>query len=169
MDGVLVNFNANIPQYALSTNRPSEKLNTNTRLLKNRMWHEIENTPDFWHNLPINDDIQIVLDAATNIGELFVLSKTPGADHFVNADKYVEFVANEKRDWIQRNLANYFDKTHVIICTGAKGKLISPSSFDILVDDRIDNIDEWHNAGGRCVHFTSAKDALYSISHEKFK
>ena len=169
MDGVLVNFNSHIPQYAINTNRPSEKLDSDTRSAKVRMWHEIENTPTFWHDLPINDGILPVLDTTKNIGELFVLSKTPGASNFVTGDKYVDFVANEKRNWIQHNLGNYFDKEHVIICTGAKGKLMSPSQFDILVDDRIDNIDEWRNSGGRCVHFTSAKDALYCISHEIFK
>lgn len=116
----------------------------------------------------MTDNIQLVLDVAGNIGKLCVLSKTPRAKNFVGGDKYVAFVASEKRDWILRNLGNYFAPENIIICTGAKGELVSPTLNDILVDDSIDNVNEWRENGGRGVHFTNAYDAKLAILREKF-
>jgi 5'(3')-deoxyribonucleotidase len=168
MDNTLVNFNAHLPKYAIGTNRPSEKLDGDARSAKIRMWREIENTPNFWRDLPMTDGISSVLNAAQNIGELFVLSKTPRAKNFIGGEKYVNFVASEKRDWILRNLGDYFVAQNIIICTGPKGELVSPTTTDILVDDRIDNIEEWRNMGGRGIHFLSVQSALYSILHTRF-
>lgn len=168
MDGVLVNFNAHAPKYAFGTNRPTEKLDDTTRAAKAKMWHDIESKPDFWHNLPMTDGIKSVLDVAGNIGKLRVLSKTPKAKNFIGGDKYVAFVASEKRDWILRNLGNYFNTKDIIICSGPKGELITPTKKDILVDDRIDNINEWCEMGGRGVHFVKAQDAMLAILHERF-
>lgn len=168
MDNTLVNFNAHLPKYALCTNRPTEKLDDAARAAKRQMWLDIENTPKFWHDLPMTDNIQLVLDVAGNIGKLCVLSKTPRAKNFVGGDKYVAFVASEKHDWILRNLGNYFAPENIIICTGAKGELVSPTLNDILVDDRIDNVNEWRENGGRGVHFTNAYDAKLAILREKF-
>ena len=168
MDNTLVNFNAHLPKYALCTNRPTEKLDDAARAAKRQMWLDIENIPKFWHDLPMTDNIQLVLDVAGNIGKLCVLSKTPRAKNFVGGDKYVAFVASEKRDWILRNLGNYFAPENIIICTGAKGELVSPTLNDILVDDRIDNVNEWRENGGRGVHFTNAYDAKLAILREKF-
>ena len=168
MDNTLVDFNAHLPKYALDTNRPTEKLDADARAAKLQMWHWIENTPNFWHDLPITDGIRSVLNIAGDMGKLYVLSKTPKARNFIGGDKYVAFVASEKRDWVLRNLGNYFNTKDIIICAGPKGELISPNRNDILVDDRIDNINEWREIGGRGLHFTNARDAYLAIKHERF-
>lgn len=168
MDGVLANFNAHAPKCASDTNRPSDQLNETARIAKRQMWQTIESTDDFWHNLPITGGIESVLDSAQNIAELFVLSKTPNPKNFVNGEKYIAFIANEKRDWIARNMGNYFDADHVIICAGKKGEFISPSQFDILVDDRIDNINEWCESGGHGIHFMNVQDTCDAILNKKF-
>lgn len=168
MDNTLVNFNAHLPKYALNTNRPTEKLDSDARAAKLQMWRQIENIPNFWHDLPITDGIQSVLNVAGKIGKLRVLSKTPKAKNFIGGDKYVAFVASEKRDWILRNLGNYFSNENIIICSGPKGELITPNKNDILVDDRIDNINEWREMGGRGIHFINVHDVFWNIIHEKF-
>lgn len=70
----------------------------------------------------------------------------------------VDFVANEKRKWIQNNLSKFFDAKHVIICDCPKGELMHPSKKDILVDDRQENIKEWEAHGGTGVLFTNVAD-----------
>ena len=168
MDNTLVDFNAHLPKYALGTNRPTEKLDADARAAKLQMWHWIENTPNFWHDLPITDGIRSVLNIAGDMGKLYVLSKTPKARNFIGGDNYVAFVASEKRDWVLRNLGNYFNTKDIIICAGPKGELINPNRNDILVDDRIDNINEWREIGGRGLHFTNTRDAYLAIKHERF-
>ena len=168
MDNTLVNFNAHLPKYALNTNRPTEKLDDAARAAKLQMWHQIENTPNFWHDLSITEGIKSVLNVAGKIGKLHVLSKTPKPKNFIGGDKYVAFVASEKRNWILRNLGDYFNAEDIIICTGPKGELIHPTKRDILVDDRIDNINEWREMGGRGVHFINVHEAFLVILHEKF-
>ena len=90
---------------------------------------------------------------------------------FVGGQKYVDFVANEKRKWIANNLSKFFDAKHVVICDCPKGGLIHPSNKDVLVDDRQENIKEWE--GGIGVLFTNAIDTEKRLillkNHAKIK
>lgn len=155
MDGVLVNFDAMIP-WGAKYNHPSETLNDEDRAAKKRFWQTVEQTPNFWRDMPMMPDTKNMLSTAQKIGEIFVLSKTPGAKHFVGGNEYVKFVANEKRNWIKTNLPSFFDEQHIIICDGNKGELIHPIHNDILIDDRQENITEWEKHRGRGILFTNA-------------
>lgn len=157
MDGVLVDFDAMRPN-AKDLNHPSEDLSPEKRAAKKLFWQEIEKQPDFWRNIPIMSNIEYLLTTAFDMGEIFVLSKTPGAKKFVGGQKYVNFVADEKRKWIATHLNKFFDEKHVIICSGPKGELMHPTKTDILIDDRPENINEWESHGGVGVLFTNALD-----------
>ncbi len=169
MDGVLVNFDTNAAGGA-NLNHPSETLSPELKALKTQFWQKIEQNKNFWHDIPVMPRITELLSTAKQYSELFVLSKTPGAHHFVSGQTYVDFVANEKRNWIAEHLSEFFDANHVIICDGAKGKLIHPTKDDILVDDRKENIDEWISQGGTGVLFKNAIDAknllIETINHK---
>lgn len=150
MDGVLVDF----PQNAdINTNRPTQFLDNNARDAKKKMWQTIESNTRFWRDLPAIPNINTMLYYAMQMGEIFVLSKTPNAKNFIAGQDYVNFIANEKRMWILKKLPIFFDDKHIIICDTPKGTLIKPDQNHILVDDRIDNIQEWENAGGAGVLF----------------
>ena len=104
------------------------------------------------------ENTEYLLTTASDVGEIFVLSKAPRAEKFIGGQKYVEFVAKEKRKWIASNLSRFFDAKHVIICNGQKGKVMQPNNQDVLVDDRQENITEWESHGGVGVLFTNALD-----------
>ena len=157
MDGVLANFDFMNPNSA-DLNHPSEDLSPEQRAAKKQFWLDIEKRPDFWHDIPVMDNIERLLNAAKSNGEIFILSKTPSAKHFVNGEKYVKYVADEKRKWVLKHLGKFFDTEHIIICDGQKGKLIHPTKEDILIDDRYENISEWESHGGRGILFTNATD-----------
>lgn len=150
MDGVLVDFPQNTD---VNTNRPTQFLDDNARTAKKKMWHTIESNTHFWRDLPAIPNISIMLYSAMSMGEIFVLSKTPNAKNFIAGQDYVNFIANEKRTWILKKLPIFFDDKHIIICNTPKGELMNPGPNHILVDDRIDNIQEWENAGGVGVLF----------------
>ena len=164
MDGVLANFDAMRPNNK-DLNHPSGELSPEKRAAKKAQWQEIEKQPNFWHDIPVMENIEYLLSTAFDIGELFVLSKMPGAEKFVGGQKYVDFVANEKRKWIVANLNKFFDAKHVIACNGPKGKFMHPTKSDILVDDRAENIDEWESSGGVGVLFTNVIDTTNKLKN----
>jgi len=158
MDGVLVDFNSMRPNDK-DLNHPSEELSDEKRAAKKKFWQDIEQEPNFWRDIPEMKNAAHLLTVAAGMGEIFVLSKTPGAEKFIGGQKYVDFVADEKRKWIAAHFNKFFDAEHVIICDGAKGALMQPTNTDILIDDRPENITEWESHGGRGILFTDSIDA----------
>ena len=168
MDGVLANFASMTPNSA-QFNRPSEILAPDLQVQKKQFWLNIEKNKNFWRDIPVMFGTENMLSVFQKYGELFVLSKTPGAKNFEGGSKYVEFVAKEKRKWIAKHLGNFFDKEHVIICDGPKGALIKPTNTDILVDDRPDNIQEWIGCGGRGILFNKSLTAQQIVNYFNYQ
>ena len=162
MDGVLVDFDSARPNTG-DFNHPSEELSPEMRAAKKQFWLDIEQQENFWRNLPVMANAERLLDVAKSMGEIFILSKTPSAKHFITGQNYVDFVANEKRKWVLKHLGNFFDDGHIIICDGNKGELVKPAAEDILVDDRRENIIEWESCGGRGILFANATDATQKL------
>ena len=167
MDGVLVNFNSMVPNNS-DLNHPSEQLTPEKRAAKTQFWRKIEQTPNFWRDIPMTNNADYMLSVAHECGEIFVLSKPPSAKHFATGQDYVNFVANEKRKWIATNFPYFFNESHVIICDSSKGKLIKPTFDDILVDDRQENVKDWVECGGRGILFRDAMDTVNKIQMEYY-
>ena len=162
MDGVIANFDSMLPGSA-KFNHPSEHLSEKERAGKTQFWQTVEQTPNFWADMPVIKDSEHMLSVARDKGEIFVLSKTPGAKHFKSGQKYVDFVASEKIKWVLKKLPGFFDKSHIIICGKSKGAFMHPTPDDILVDDRIENINEWAEHGGRGILYTDAISTAQKI------
>jgi len=167
MDGVLVDFayGARMCQNFADLNHPSEDLSPEQREAKRLFWLQIEQQDNFWCNLPVMDGAEQLLTVAKSVGEIFILSKTPGKKHFVNAEKYVQFVADEKRKWVLKHLGKFFDNEHIIICDSKKGALAKPSHEDILIDDRCENIAEWESCGGHGILFINSIDSVNKLKN----
>ncbi len=168
MDGVLVDFEhgaRNVYQNFADLNHPSEELSPEQREAKRQCWLKIEQQGDFWCNLPVMNDAEQLLGVAKSVGEIFILSKTPSAKHFVNGEKYVQFVADEKRKWVLKHLGKFFDDEHIIICNGKKGALAKPMPEDVLIDDRCENINEWESCGGRGILFVNSIDSANKLKN----
>lgn len=164
MDGVLADFDASIST-SQDLNHPTENLTAANRALKEKLWHDIEQNVKFWSDMPIIKNAEQMLNTATRHAECFVLSKAPSAKHFINGEKYVRFIENEKRKWILKHFGNFFDISHIIICNGNKGELIHPTHNDILIDDRQENIKDWELCGGRGILFQDAATTSYAIEN----
>ena len=153
MDGVLADFDASAPKNSQSLNHPSESMNDAEKQAKKQFWLTIEQNKNFWRDIPVFAGIKEILKSAQDKGEIFVLTKTPSAKHFVGGQDYVDFITKEKIDWILKNLPEFFDEKHIIVCDGKKGALIKPTATDILIDDRTENITEWEQYNGRGILF----------------
>lgn len=168
MDGVLVDFEygaRNICQNFADLNHPSEDLSPEQREAKRQFWMKIEQQDDFWRKLPVMDGAEQLLSVAKSVSEIFILSKTPGKKHFINGEKYVQFVADEKRKWVLKHMGKFFDDERIIICDGKKGALAKPMPEDILIDDRCENIAEWESCGGRGILFVNASDCTNKLKN----
>ena len=169
MDGVITDFDSMHPD-SVRFNHPSSELSESERAAKTQFWKDIEKNESFWRDMPMITGAEDMISAASQCGEVFILSKTPGTKHFESGQKYVDFVASEKRKWVLKNLRQYFDENHIIICDGDKAALIHPTQNDILVDDRAENINGWNKSGGRGILFTGssiAKEIILQIGNHK--
>lgn len=162
MDGVLADFAGaakNIPDFGTDLNYATSGMTEEQKAAKKKYWLAIEQISDFWSGMKPVQNITILLDYAQSVGELFVLTKTPSANKFVNGQEYVNKIADAKRAWIKKHFSNYFDDKNIIVCSGKKGDLICPDSDCILIDDRADNIAQWCDCGGCGILFITPADA----------
>ena len=164
MDGVLADFDSSAPKNSQALNHPSESMSDAEKQAKRQFWQTIEQNKNFWRDIPVFAGVKEVLKSAQAKGEIFVLTKTPGAKHFVGGQDYVDFVTKEKIDWILKNMAEFFDKKHIIVCDGKKGALINPTADDILIDDRAENITEWEQHNGRGILFDEISRVIKEIN-----
>ncbi len=167
MDGVLADFyqgTVDLPPVSVDLNLQTKQMDDAGRAAKRARWRMIEQRPHFWRDLPVMSGIDDLLRTAAQRGELYVLTKVPGAKNFVGSDAYVDFIDREKRAWIARHMPHYFDDTHVIVVRGAKEDLIHPTSNDLLIDDRAGNIADWCAAGGRGIVFENPCDTIKQLT-----
>lgn len=162
MDGVLADFDVSAAGYSdtnINLNNSSLNLSGDACDAKRRRWQRIEMDKNFWRDIPVVPGIEKLLDTARGIGEMFVLTSVPGAKNFVGGAAYVDFIEQEKREWIKHYFGQYFSDKNVIVARIPKEQLIRPTQNDILIDDRTGNVDGWCAAGGRGIVFTTAPHA----------
>ena len=168
MDGVLADFDAaaagidNVCGNDL--NRQTKEMDAVALNAKKMRWRRIEEKPTFWRDMPVMCGIDALVRVAAGRGEIFVLTKAPGAKNFAGGDVYVDFIEDEKRDWISRNMSEFFDNAHVIVARIAKEELLHPGYDDILIDDRAGNVADWCAAGGRGIVFRDVDSAIKELT-----
>ena len=170
MDGVLADFDKSadaIFPRTINLNLSGSDLADQLRLQKQERWKRIEASPYFWRDIPQIPNVIELLNIADKMGELFILSKTPATKYFSTGETYTNFVVAEKKNWVLKNFAKYFKEQNIIITNIDKDKLIKPTINDILIDDRIQNITKWRNAGGTGILFTSPQDTISALSDFK--
>jgi len=63
------------------------------------------------------------------------------------------FATKDKINWVNQHIGFSYD---VIVCLSRdKQKYLKEGVLDILVDDRVSNIENWRRAGGVAIHHTS--------------
>ncbi|MDR0727131.1 MAG: hypothetical protein LBF37_03655 [Rickettsiales bacterium] len=167
MDNVLADFEKDAKKHKV----PGIELNKGDSLLspdvldeKKRFWQRIEKNQNFWLQLPMVTDIKLLLDYAIKMGDMYVLSKAPAASNFVGGKTYYNKIIKDKKTWINQNMSKYFPKSRVIVSDVPKGKLIGPGATDVLIDDRLDNVNEWQQAGGAGIHFKDVAGAIQYLA-----
>ena len=171
MDGVLADFDVaatHLSNGRTDLNNQTKLMTDDLRAAKIQRWQRIERTERFWEDMPIVPNIKDLLQVAQQLGEIFVLTRVPSAKNFVAGDSYVSYIANAKKEWIAKNMSDFFPPENVIAICGASGEkeaLIKPTLDHILVDDRAGNVADWESAGGQGVVFQSVARSITDLQN----
>jgi len=141
MDGVITNFDKG---YEELTGRDISNIFSN----EPSFWEPINKAGyKFWINLEWRPDGKKLWSYIEKYNPIILSAPSRDDDSRIG-----------KHDWIKRELPN----SHLILRT-AKNKKEFASPTSILIDDRLPNIEEWRNAGGIGIHYTSTEDTIKQL------
>lgn len=167
MDGVLTDYNYGAAQLFNAT--PEEHyLAAKTGRWPDSKWQMIRNNEHFYLNLPkmpkADQLVEIALKFRTNLNySIKILTAIPHDNdmHEAFQDKFL---------WIDKHYGNYKFPVHFGPYSSDKHKHIK-NNMDILVDDRLDNCEQWQQSGAIAVHvpyndYDKALQDLEQIYHD---
>jgi 5'(3')-deoxyribonucleotidase len=159
IDGVLADFtSAAFKVHGREWDKDGEEVRWNFFLdwgmPEDHFWNVIDaEGPAFWENLEPYPWFHELVDLAAKCGEVRLLT-SPSRHH--NS-------VTGKIKWIHKHFGLGF--RHWIMCPEHKEQLCRGPRC-VLIDDRIENIDRWGNAGGIPILFPQKWNALANISHK---
>ena len=142
MDGVLTDFNTRYIGLYGNTSKTKWKEN----------WEHWVLTEQFKH-LDWHVDGRMLLQAVKETGIPYeILSSSGGED-------YYDTIKEQKIHWLQ---SNGFD-CPINVVAGKKYKQDYAAAYHILIDDHLDNVDEFKTAGGFAIHHTDLDSTLFQL------
>lgn len=147
MDGVLYDFESLFRQTMPGVNMEDDTSWT---------WQELHaRNPNMYLDGAVLPGMKEVFEYAGTKGENFILTAIPRRWNWPNVTKH-------KRAWATENLkVPYFN---VLFGPYAEDKQFHVKySTDVLIDDRIRNVDQWRQAGGTAILHTSPEETLDSL------
>lgn len=150
MDGVLVDFHRGF--LALSGL-------DYTTMSSNAFWREAVKHQDMYKDLPKMEDADDLIAALEIFGmfdsfDIEILTALPSLAQFPNAEQH-------KREWIEKHFPLGWKFK---VGPFAVDKQLHAKPGDILIDDKLRNIDQWTNAGGIGIHHISAQDTILRLA-----
>jgi len=157
MDGVVADFN----EYAYRVHGFGSEVE-----YPDDLWNQIAQNPRLYRDLkktPYADELvhNCRVFAQKHNLELYFLTAVPKSNR-------LHWAFTDKVEWGQK----YFPDIPVHFGPFSKDKHVHCSPGDILIDDRISNINEWNNAGGIGIlheNYEDTIDILQKISITKLK
>lgn len=120
------------------------------------LWSTLEKYPSFFSDLkPYPEMVELFHETKDKVGHVRVITGRPRKEKFPNS-------AQHKIEWAKKHLDPNLD---VVVCLSRdKQKHISKEhENDILIDDRIDNINRWVKAGGIGILHTSPEKTRQTL------
>ena len=153
MDGVLADFDKRFEDLSGMLPRNFEE-----KYGKNKFWDFIdeENKVKFWVGIPVMPGVPSLINAVKKYD--YEILTSPSAKKQSRLGKIL---------WVRKH-KNLFDRDPYINFKKAKEKhLIKPNlqKTDILIDDRLDTINRWNEAGGTGVHYQNINQVLKDLKN----
>jgi hypothetical protein len=120
------------------------------------LWSTLAKYPSFFADLkPYPEMIELYHEVKDKVGYSRVITGRPRKETFPNSSQH-------KIDWAKKQLD---PNIHVVVCLSKdKQKHMSEDhTHDILIDDRIDNITRWVQAGGIGILHTSPEKTRQTL------
>jgi 5'(3')-deoxyribonucleotidase len=150
MDGVVADFN----EYAYRTLGfpPSAGIYPEDK------WHQLAQNPRIYRDLITTTYAQELYNECVNFSDkknyrLAFLTAVPKGND-------IQYAFFDKVEWAQK----YFPGVPVFFGPYSKDKYQHCKVGDILIDDRISNIEEWRAAGGLAIHHVDINCTLIELS-----
>ena len=146
MDGVLVDFDGEFERNhgVLPYKLPREEL-----------WQIVLDTENYWVNLPKLSDADKLVNYLNQYG-FQILTGLP-VYGFNKAEK-------EKKEWLKK----HYGIENGVICCLSKDKQDYGKKGDVLIDDRLPNIERWEQMGGIGILHTSAEETIKKLKELKY-
>jgi len=150
MDGVIADFD----EYAART----LGIPPSSGIYPEEVWYKLASNTRLYRDLIKTPYADQLVDeckdlAATKEYNLLFLTAVPKGND-------VKWAFYDKVVWAQ----NYFPDIPVHFGPFSKNKWQHCQPGDILIDDRLSNIEEWRVAGGIAIHHTNIEATLYELS-----
>lgn len=160
LDGVFADFDVHIRSYGVHRNdqtfhhTPQSTWTKEQKDLFDRVG-DVMSTPGFWETIPLCPNAYQLWD--------FCLPYRPVILTAIPSRKdWQERITHEKNRWIDNYLGF---KVQRIICYRSEKQKYAGSISDILVDDTIQNISEWTEAGGFGIYHTDVDNSISKLRH----
>ncbi len=141
MDGVLVDFDGEFERnHGILPHK----------LPRQELWQIVLDTENYWVNLPKLNDADKLVHYLNKFG-FQILTGLP-LYGFDKAEK-------EKKQWLK----NHYGIEDGVICCLSKDKQDYGKKGDILIDDRLPNIERWVEMGGIGILHTSAEETIKKL------
>ncbi len=142
-DGVLADFDAGA-RIVLGGMTPAQ---FEALYSRGEFWKRLARTPDFYANLPLMPDAQLLFDAVAHLRPTILTGLPLGG-----------WAAPQKVAWAER----HFPGTPIITCM-ARDKVRYMARGDVLVDDREDHRSKWEDAGGIFITHENAERSIAAL------
>ena len=169
MDGVLVDFERGAQEQlgfdlaSLGINASSSQLNSEGKAEKKRLYDLILANPDFWDHLHPMDDALELWSGVMQYDPI-ILTAAPKHHGGMTGPMFLN-AAERKREWIRWHLGIEEDERFICTSSSKKQEFIGHKKGDkqILIDDRINNVENWVAAGAIGIFHTSATNSLKEL------
>ncbi len=141
-DGVLADFDTYAHEYFGSHPRDYERM-----MGSERFWAELEAKGDFYRNLPLMDDAQVLVDGVKHLNPT-ILTGCPRGN----------WAEQQKVDWAKE----HFPDLPIITCRSAD-KRAHAKAGDVLIDDWPQHRHRWIEHGGIFISHYDAESSLKAL------
>lgn len=175
LDGVLADFDQRLSAIwparpPVHTNQRSEKLPEDVRRIKAAAYDQIAMDDGFYAKLPWCAGGQLLWNAARVSGcPTGVLSAVPSFRHIEDPARRVALVERsirEKQDWVRTELRLTLPDPRVIIVRRSEDKVLHLPPVPVrgvLIDDRLENVQQWRDAGGTAIYHQQVMRTLLEM------
>jgi 5'(3')-deoxyribonucleotidase len=161
LDGVFADFDGQLVKYGVIKNdqtfhhtHPSTWTSSQTEL--SRRVEQCMGTPGFWEEIPLMDGAYELWDYCLQYHPV-ILTAIP------SKPEWADCIIYEKNKWIDTYLGYNADRR---ICLRSEKKdFVKNGIKDILLDDTIQNVTEWCEAGGLGLLHTDVENSIRKLDY----